>query len=170
MEVFRKVKRLFTCSTESELESDHEFDTQAWEDYFKRECYNELHIACHRGDLFRAQEALSTNERFINDKTVGGETPLIIACKKGDLKIVELLVTNQASVNERDDMGVNALIAAVYNQEDKRCAPIVEVLLKAGAHDEMNQEKVTAYQIAKDKNLSKTRKLFEKYTKRRRRH
>ncbi len=48
----------------------------------------------------------------VNSKGENGETPLIIACKKGYDDIVEYLLTNNAKINEKMDGGSTALMFA----------------------------------------------------------
>ena len=65
----------------------------------------------------------------INVKDENGETPLMIATEKGKCKIVKLLVSHGARVDERDDEGNTALMKAIGSRETKNA----KFLLDQGA-------------------------------------
>lgn len=75
---------------------------------------NGLHIAssCNYIDL---AQLLINNKININKKDIFGRTPLMIACKKGNIKIVEnLLSQKNIYVNEEDNGGNTAAILGIF--------------------------------------------------------
>lgn len=89
--------------------------------------------------LFRAieKEAIEMVQLLISiriplETVTNGSIPLIFAVKKGNIKIVELLLAAKANVNISDPTGNTAFIAAVK----KPSVEIAKLLLKAGAKPE----------------------------------
>ncbi len=72
---------------------------------------------------------LELNESIINQANYIGETPLHIACKAGDLQVIDFLIERKAFVNAKTKMGETPLFYAVHAQN----RDVISVLLKAGA-------------------------------------
>jgi len=114
-------------------------------------------------ELFRALLDAGAN---VNDKNGIGHTPLSIACKKGHLDVVKLLLQNKAEINEPDtDTGDTPLIQAFKTGADKAAA-MVELLLDNGASINCcNKQGDTPVMTAvKHRNESALSKLFAKFT------
>lgn len=75
-------------------------------------------------DKLRNQIATDTNAKDNN-----GKTPLMIATEEGKYKIVKLLISHGARVDERDDEGNTALMKAIGSRETKNA----KFLLDQGA-------------------------------------
>jgi uncharacterized protein len=70
--------------------------------------------------------------RVLEVNSVGRErqTPLHIACRRGALEDVKMLLENRANINSQDDAGITPLISAVLRKD---CG-LVKLLLEAGAN------------------------------------
>lgn len=82
----------------------------------------------------------------INAAGKGGDTALIISCRRGSGSLVSFLIANGADVNLPNEAKKSALHYAVTNRQS---VEVVNILLKAGANLELKDEKgKTAKQIA----------------------
>ncbi len=72
---------------------------------------------------------LELNEEIINRPNYIGETPLHIACKSGDLRVIQFLIDHRAFVNAKNKTGETPLFYAVTAQN----RDVISMLLKAGA-------------------------------------
>jgi ankyrin repeat protein len=88
-----------------------------------------LHIVTTRRDLTWMSFLLGKGANP-NLKDVRGRTPLSIASDMGFVEGVQLLVTNNARVDESNDAGETPLIAAVHRRQTE----MMRILLKAGAN------------------------------------
>lgn len=75
------------------------------------------------------------NHRFnpnlpLNDQ---GTTALMLAVRKGNLKMIQLFVENSDNINQTDRSGRSALWYAIAEHEDQNALPIATYLLKNGA-------------------------------------
>jgi hypothetical protein len=75
------------------------------------------------------------NRRFnpnlpLNDQ---GTTALMLAVRKGNLKIIQLFVENIENINQTDRSGRSALWYAIAEHEDHNALPIASYLLENGA-------------------------------------
>lgn len=97
----------------------------------------DIHIAAFYGELVNLK-FLINNGRSLNCKNNEGNTPLILAAygpkKKNKLKVMHLLLENEALINDINNMGNSVMHAAVYSVAkgtiNKRC---IGWLLKMGA-------------------------------------
>ena len=88
-----------------------------------------LFYACENGDIARAKKALAAGADL--EKTGGtfGETPLMAAARKGQIKAVKLLLKHGADANKRKD-GKTVLFDAVKYGKNLE---VFELLVAAGA-------------------------------------
>ncbi len=94
----------------------------------------DLHQAVRVGDL-------KTVKKFIEEgvpvdkpdarlnSTIKDETPLMIACEKGNVEIVRYLISKGANVNAKDSLGGTPIILATV----KGHVEIVKILISKGA-------------------------------------
>ena len=68
----------------------------------------------------------------MNEKDSQGNSPLLLACRSGNLDIAEILVVAGAGVNVRNGDGASALHLVVAS-DSARSLEMFETLLKAGA-------------------------------------
>ena len=61
------------------------------------------------------------------------ETPLILACRKGDRTIIQEILSNRPNVNAKDNYGWTALLRAVQNCKKDDVFSVTHTLLEAGA-------------------------------------
>lgn len=97
--------------------------------------------AIERGDYDRAKQAvekgawINTRKHLLHVPNLipKNPTPLIIACEKGDEKIISLLLDNGADINKKDSYtGQTPLLAALHGTKANRFS-IAMFLLKKGA-------------------------------------
>lgn len=74
----------------------------------------EIHDATRRGDAAKLESLLKTHQKLLNQAGTQGLRPLHMAvmCKPASKAVVEVLLTNGADVNIRDDSGCTPLIYA----------------------------------------------------------
>jgi len=72
---------------------------------------------------------VQVNDEIINRKNYIGETPLHIASKAGDLRVIQYLIDNHAFVNAKNKQNETPLFYAVTAQNKD----VITMLLKAGA-------------------------------------
>lgn len=88
-----------------------------------------IHFACHCGNVAVVDFLLNNGLATIHDRTVQQFTPLLRACRSGQLQIVEYLIAKGAKVDEKDSYGDTPLLsAAVYGH-----LSIVQYLLTQGS-------------------------------------
>jgi ankyrin repeat protein len=89
-----------------------------------------IHFACHYGNVVVVDFLLNNGFATIHDRTTLQEfTPLLRACRSGQLQIVKYLLTRGSKVDEKDSYGDTALLsAAMYGH-----LPIVQYLLQNGS-------------------------------------
>ena len=83
--------------------------------------------ACKFGDVGLAKEALSSDPDLINHRSPHGDTPLHVAARFGNPKLVRLLIDRGADVNAEDFDGNTPMDAAIDTGASKE----VEEILKA---------------------------------------
>jgi len=86
-------------------------------------------LACEIGDVEKAALLLPLSRREDMVSTYHREPALTVAARKGRVEVVNWLLANRFDVNETDEFGGTALIAAA--EMDQR--EIVAILLEAGA-------------------------------------
>lgn len=74
-------------------------------------------------------DKLNLDDKIIDCKNFAGETPLHIACKAGDSRIIHYLIKNRAFVNAKNNTGETPLFYAVRAQH----TDVIDMLLKNGA-------------------------------------
>lgn len=72
---------------------------------------------------------LTLDEDIINQPNYIGETPLHIACRAGDLRVIQFLIDRRAFVNAKNKTGETPLFYAVAVQN----RDVISMLMKAGA-------------------------------------
>jgi ankyrin repeat protein len=103
-----------------------------------------LFRAIAKNDINKIEELLSNVD--INNVRQGRKklTPLMYAVKKGNLKVIDLLLKNNADLDAKDKRGNTALIHATLNQR----LDIIQKLVDSGANiDEQNNMGNTALMI-----------------------
>lgn len=87
----------------------------------------ELHEAVDTGVLVKVQRLI--DQADVNALDAYSQTPLHIASKNGDTKIVHLLLAHKADSNKRDEVGNTPLqFAKMFGHEE-----IASLLKQAGA-------------------------------------
>ena len=74
-------------------------------------------------------EKVKIDDRIIEEKNYLGETPLHIAAKSGDCKIVSYLIEHKAFVNAKN----NALETPLFYAAKSMCLEVIDLLIKNGA-------------------------------------
>ena len=69
------------------------------------------------------------DDKIVDCKNYAGETPLHIAAKSGDIRIVNFLIDNKAFVNSKTKTGETPLFYAVAEQH----LDVIDALIKNGA-------------------------------------
>lgn len=89
-----------------------------------------IHLACHHGHIAVVDFLLTHGFATIADRTTTQLfTPLLRACRSGQLPMVRYLLSKGARVDEKDSYGDTALLsAAMFNQ-----LPVVQYLLTHGS-------------------------------------
>ena len=72
---------------------------------------------------------VKADDNIVNTANYFGDTPLHIACKAGDVSIIEYLIKHKAFVNAKNSTGETPLFYAVQVQD----RDVIQALLKAGA-------------------------------------
>lgn len=72
---------------------------------------------------------VKADEAIVNTANYFGDTPLHIACKAGDVSIIDYLIKHKAFVNAKNSTGETPLFYAVQVQD----RDVIQALLKAGA-------------------------------------
>ena len=84
-----------------------------------------------RTDCVNAVDMLLYRGADPNSSTVSGLTPLIVACSCGNIEIAKLLLQARANINQQQQHGATALIAACYSQTPN--GDIVRLIIQSGA-------------------------------------
>ena len=92
--------------------------------YYINRYYPDGAIVVFYGNVEKIEKALSLRGVDVNNKDVDKKTPLMFASQIGHIKAVILLLSINASVNDKDNNGNNALFYASKNDH----FDIVEVL------------------------------------------
>lgn len=86
--------------------------------------------AAEDGDLKTAEALLKKNPALVFTKNPDGSTPLLLAAHNGHKDVAQLLLTNKADVNVRDNWGDTPLHWAIMSLSPR---DLVELLLANGA-------------------------------------
>lgn len=78
------------------------------------------------------------NPEILNKKNENGFTPLILACYKGNVAVVDYLIKNSATVNTSSEMGTPLMAATVRGNTE-----IVKLLLENKANPDLTDGKGT---------------------------
>ena len=100
---------------------------------------------------------INSSPQLVNQKNIGGATPLHIASRIGNQEIVNLLVENKANINSQDNEGYTPLMRAIANQNNQ----ITDFLINQNAkiHTKNNYQE-TALIVAVDANCFECVKLI----------
>jgi ankyrin repeat protein len=82
----------------------------------KNRNYNEILLTyeCKRGNIKEVKKLISNGAK-INQRNKDGDTPLIIACKKGNKKLVKYLLKHkEIDINKNSKSGISPLFVACY--------------------------------------------------------
>jgi ankyrin repeat protein len=90
------------------------------------------------GTLAEMKDLCHKNPEILNATNQNGFTPLILACYKGSIEVVDFLIKNTATVNIGNAMGTPLMAATVRGN-----APIVMLLLENKANPNLTDEKGT---------------------------
>jgi ankyrin repeat protein len=139
---------LFFCIPVYAFDLDSMLSSEPHGGMFGKTSVNErLLAAAERGDSYEVTQALESPGVNINTTNNSGATPLILASRKGHLQVVRNLVQLGADIQAEDKQGVNALFAAIaenqvpvvafladqtdINQQDKQgFTPLMRAVLK----------------------------------------
>ncbi|XP_033123845.1 myotrophin-like [Anneissia japonica] len=114
--------------------------------------------SCQNGDIDNLKSSIDRPGFDIN-ACIGKRPPLHIAADYGQLSVIEFLVKNGAEVNKKDELGMSALLAAIYeNHYD-----CVEFLLKNGAST--NDTAPSGETLLECAEQEKLKELLRKYKK-----
>jgi ankyrin repeat protein len=118
-----------------------------------------LYFAVANKDENKVRKISATRkDLFYRINTQSGLTPLALAAKKGNLKMVDLLLTAGCDPNVRGRDGITPLIAAIRGKNKE----IVQLLLEKGADPNMKLAGgQTALSTAEHKNLSEIIELLK---------
>ncbi len=71
------------------------------------------------GDIDGVKFFAKSGPDLVNQKNIGGATPLLLACREGNLEIVKILIDNGANINVTDNEGWTPLMrAALAGKKD----------------------------------------------------
>ena len=83
------------------------------------------------GKIQGVEKCINENHQILNSKSSLGDTPLILAVKKGNIQIIKLLLNKGANPNEKDDENNwTPLYWAINNIYINNNYEIVEILIK----------------------------------------
>jgi len=97
---------------------------------------NNIFDAIESNDFKKIENLIKKEKININKTDEYGNTPLILACLKSNIKIVELLIAHDANPNIPDKKVLSALFWAFHNyimNNNKNNLAIIRLLLKHGA-------------------------------------
>ena len=97
---------------------------------YERDAKNEtVFMALIRSRNLTLLSKLQLDDKIVDEKNYIGETPLHIACRAGDSRIVQYLVDNKAFVNSKTSTGETPLFYAIQNHS----LDCIDILIKYGA-------------------------------------
>lgn len=90
------------------------------------------------GTVQEVMDLHTKNPKVLNYKNENGFTPLILACYKGNIDVIQFLIKNSTTVNTSSEMGTPLMAAAVRGNVE-----IVKMLLENTANPNLTDEKGT---------------------------
>lgn len=90
----------------------------------------EIHDAAAAGDLDKVKVMLEADPNLLESKGEYDSTPLLVACGKQQLEVVQFLIEKGANINSRMKFGVSVLCAAI--DKDVKCYRLVKLLIDQG--------------------------------------
>ena len=90
--------------------------------------------SCLNSDSFALKKIISIEPKVVSFENEEKEIGLHFACKKGNLKIVKILLENGSNINHQDEIGQTPLYFATYFE----FIDIVEELLEKGANPNLS--------------------------------
>ncbi|XP_053451549.1 ankyrin repeat domain-containing protein 62-like [Nycticebus coucang] len=112
----RKIRGSVACDTGS---IDESFTQSRYHIRARQLC--EIHKAASRGQVDKVQQLLFHKKSGVNHRDTERRTALHLACAKGHLKVVRLLMSRQCEADVVDNEGRTPLMKAVQYQE-RECA------------------------------------------------
>jgi len=128
---------------------------------FAKEKESFSHLVTH-GKYKDIEKAIKKGAN-LDERTTFGLTPLMMALKNQDPKVVELIISSGADVNAETFQGWTTLFYAVEFSTDD-IVPIIEVLVKSGAnleHKLSSGQTPLSYASEINRNINIHRKLIE---------
>ena len=92
---------------------------------------SEIHNAVMRGDLKAIQEVLKNDPKEIASLDSNGNTPLHLACEKGNKELIDVLLSTGAAVNAINSKKATALHKLISSPDDDPTA--IGILLSKDA-------------------------------------
>ena len=108
---------------------------------------SEIHNAVLRGDLKATQEALKSDPKKIASLDSDGNSPLHLACEKGNKELIDVLLLAGADVNAINSKKATALHRLISSPDDDPAA-IGILFSKAAAIEAKNSDNETALFMA----------------------
>jgi len=94
---------------------------------FSQEQLNVFDVA-RNGTVSQAQLLLLKNDQAFNTINKQGYSPLTLACYRGNIEVVKIILKHKCNINANSDMGTPLMAAVVKGQEE-----IVKLLLESKA-------------------------------------
>lgn len=91
--------------------------------------YNSLHEAVSSNDMQGVKDFIRKYPKIVHSKNVNGETALFVAAREGNLEIAQLLISEDADVNEKDEDG----FTPIYWASLRGNTEILKLLISEGA-------------------------------------
>jgi uncharacterized protein len=104
------------------------------------DCFSQSDIfdIARGGTLDNLKELMAQNPDVINTLNEDGNSPLILACYKGNYEVADYLIQNVKDINYANAMGTALMAATVKNE-----IPIVKLLLDNKANPDVTDVKGT---------------------------